>query len=216
MKSQLAQYQLDNMTILDIMMNTLSAAEKLVFRDKEGKKYAYYDEGNSAEWKDTYQLVKELQIQKECLQSMIQLYNKNSNKNFFEFPCNLSKEQIIEDLILLRDQAMILYQNNYMIKSIYNDIISVIDCKKCPHYTVEQIYSKEKNNILVDKPKKFWKRFILLIFSDALNSFVIGKNELLFLPLIYILISNLKALFGLMIKHKLFQSLNLIASLTEC
>ena len=148
MKSQLAQYQLDNMTILDIMMNTLSAAEKLVFRDKEGKKYAYYDEGNSGEWKDTYQLVKELQIQKECLQSMIQLYNKNSNKNFFEFPCNLSKEQIIEDLILLRDQAMILYQNNYMIKSIYNDIISVIDCKKCPHYTVEQIYSKEKNNIV--------------------------------------------------------------------
>ena len=74
--------------------------------------------------------------------------------------------------------------------------------------------SKEKNNILVDRPKKFWKRFILLIFSDALNSFVIGKNELLFFPLIYILISNLKALFGLMIKHKLFQSLNLIASLT--
>jgi hypothetical protein len=92
--------------------------------------------------------VKELQIQKECLQSMIQLYNKNSNKTFFEFPNNLSKEEIIEDLNLIKDQAMIIYQNNYMIKSIYDDIISIILCNKCPHYTVEQIYSKEKNNIV--------------------------------------------------------------------
>ena len=146
MKSQLAQYQLDNMTILDIMMNTLSAAEKLVFRDKEGKKYAYYDEGNSAEWKDTYQLVKELQIQKECLQSMIQLYNKNSNRKNFEFPCNLSKEEIIDDLLNLRDEAMIIYQNNQIIKSIYNDIIMVINCENCTRYTVEQICSNDKKN----------------------------------------------------------------------
>ena len=63
MNTQLAPYQLDNMTVLDIMMNTLSAAEKLVFKDKEGKKYAYYDEGNSSAWKNDYQLLKELKIQ---------------------------------------------------------------------------------------------------------------------------------------------------------
>jgi hypothetical protein len=34
MKSQLAKYQLDNMTLLDIMMNTLSA-EKLIFGNFE-------------------------------------------------------------------------------------------------------------------------------------------------------------------------------------
>jgi len=144
MNIQLAQYQLDNMTVLDIMMNTLSAAEKLVFKDKEGKKYAYYDEGNSSVWKNDYQLLKELKIQKECLQSMIQVYNNNKIYKCFEFPINLSKEEIINDLMILRDEAMILYNNDQHIKKVYNDIISIIDGQHCDRYSVEEICQEQQ------------------------------------------------------------------------
>lgn len=145
MNTQLHQYQLDNMTVLDIMMNTLSAAEKLVFKDKEGKKYAYYDEGNSSVWKNDYQLLKELKIQKECLQSMIQVYNNNNISKNFEFPLNLSKEDIIGDLLLLRDEAMLLYKNNQNIKKVYNDIITIISGQHCGRYSVEEICPKEQS-----------------------------------------------------------------------
>ena len=155
MQVQLAQYQLDNIAILDIMMNTLSSAEKLVFRNKEGKKYEYYDEYNSAEWKDTNQLIKELQIQKECLQSMIGLYNKNSNNLDFVFPLNLSKEEIIQDLIDLRDEACKINDINSssFIKSIYNDIIKVINSEKCGHYSVEQICANDNKNVFMNEEK---------------------------------------------------------------
>ena len=154
MQLQLAQYQLDNITILDIMMNTLSSAEKLVFRNKEGKKYGYYDEYNSAEWKDTNQLIKELQIQKECLQSMIGLYNKNSNNLEFVFPLNLSKEDIIKDLRALRNEACKINDINssYNI-SIYNDIIKVINSEKCGHYSVEEICTNDNKNIFMNEEK---------------------------------------------------------------
>ena len=154
MQVQLAQYQLDNITILDIMMNTLAAAEKLVYRTKEGKKYGYYDEYNSAEWKDTNQLIKELQIQKECLQAMIALYNKNSNNLDFQFPFNLSKEDIILDLIFLRDEAS--KRNDIdpsSVISIYNDIIKVINSEKCGHYSVEQICPNDKKNVFMNEEK---------------------------------------------------------------
>ena len=155
MQVQLAQYQLDNIAILDIMMNTLSSAEKLVFRNKEGKKYEYYDEYNSAEWKDTNQLIKELQIQKECLQSMIGLYNKNSNNLDFVFPLNLSKEDIIQDLNALRDEACKINDINSssFIRSIYNDIIKVIKSEKCGHYSVEQICANDNKNIFMNEDK---------------------------------------------------------------
>ena len=155
MQVQLAQYQLDNIAILDIMMNTLSSAEKLVFRNKEGKKYGYYDEYNSAEWKDTNQLIKELQIQKECLQSMIGLYNKNSNNLDFVFPLNLSKEEIIQDLIDLRDEACKINDINSssFIRSIYNDIIKVIKSEKCGHYSVEQICANDNKNVFMNEEK---------------------------------------------------------------
>lgn len=146
MYAQLAQYQLDNMAALDIMMNTLSAAEKFVFKDYEGKKYSHYDEGNSAKWKNDYQLLKELKIQKECLQTMIEVYNNNSNSKKFEFPHNLPKEEIIDDLLALRDEAMILYNNDPNIKSVYNDIILIINGQNCGRYSVDQICSKEENN----------------------------------------------------------------------
>ena len=122
MEVQLDQYQLDNLIVLDIMMNTLSAAEKLVFGPYEGRKYAYYDEGNSSGWKKLPQLVKELQIQKECLQSMIKLYERNSNKKSFIFPKNLTKVEIIADLLILRDATIIKYKDNKY-TNIYNDII---------------------------------------------------------------------------------------------
>lgn len=151
---QLAQYQLDNITILDIMMNTLSSAEKLVFRNKEGKKYGYYDEYNSAEWKDTNQLIKELQIQKECLQSMIGLYKRNSNNLDFVFPLNLSKEEIIQDLIALREEACKINDiNSSSIISIYNDIIKVINSEKCGHYSVEQICVNDNKNTFMNEEK---------------------------------------------------------------
>lgn len=148
MKAQLTQYQLDNLTVLDVLMNTLSAAEKLVFGPNEGKKYAYYDEGNSSEWKNTYQLLKELQIQKECLQSIIRLYQRNSNKKDFIFPINLSKQEIIKDLLILRDEAYKKFKD-YKIKTIYEDIIRIINLDECCRYTVEQIYA---NNTIEDYP----------------------------------------------------------------
>jgi len=64
---QLSEQQLDNMTLLDVMMNTLSSAEKLVFGNFGRRKYAYYDDANSAKWKTLEQLIRELQIEKECL-----------------------------------------------------------------------------------------------------------------------------------------------------
>ena len=167
MQVQLAQYQLDNITILDIMMNTLSAAEKLVFRNKEGKKYGYYDEYNSAQWKDTNQLIKELQIQKECLQSMIELYNKNSNNLDFEFPSNLSKEEIINDLKILRDEASkINYINSSSIISIYNDIIKVINSQKCGHYSVEQICANDNKNTFMNEEKIIKRAKNIMIAKD--------------------------------------------------
>ena len=167
MQVQLAQYQLDNITILDIMMNTLSAAEKLVFRNKEGKKYGYYDEYNSAQWKDTNQLIKELQIQKECLQSMIELYNKNSNNLEFEFPSNLSKEEIINDLKILRDEASkINYINSSSIISIYNDIIKVINSQKCGHYSVEQICANDNKNTFMNEEKIIKRAKNIMIAKD--------------------------------------------------
>jgi hypothetical protein len=181
MKSQLAKYQLDNMTLLDIMMNTLSAAEKLIFRNFEGKKYAYYDEGNSASWKNTNQLVRELQIQKECLQSMMHLYHKNSNNQKFEFPQNLTKEQIIHDLIILRDESSKFY--NYNVTSIYNDIIKIINCEPCNHYTVEQIYSNDKNHSVPmdeesakNNAKKIIEARDKMIEKDSANEKEIIKN----------------------------------------
>lgn len=184
MQIQLAQYQLDNITILDIMMNTLAAAEKLVFRTKEGKKYGYYDEYNSAKWKDTNQLIKELQIQKECLQSMIALYNKNSNNLDFEFPYNLSKEEIIKDLIILRDEVKKKNDiNSSSIISIYDDIIKVINSEKCGHYSVEQIYVNDNKNTSMneEKIKKRAKNIIIAkdmaIKRDNENEKMLMRND---------------------------------------
>lgn len=147
-KVQLAEYQLDNYTILDIMMNTLSAAEKIVFGPYEGKKYAFYDEGNSSEWKNLPQLIKELQIQKECLQSMIKLYQKNSNKEEFIFPMNLRKEEIITDLLKLKQAAWKKYKD-IRITNIFDDIIKIIDLKQCDNYSIEEIFPKQN---IEDKP----------------------------------------------------------------
>lgn len=184
MQVQLAQYQLDNITILDIMMNTLAAAEKLVFRNKEGKKYGYYDEYNSAEWKDTNQLIKELKIQKECLQSMISLYNKNSNNLDFEFPDNLSKEEIINDLTILRDEAIKKKDiNSSSITSIYNDIIKIVNSEKCGRYSVEQIcVNDNKNNFMnEEKIKKRAKNIMfakdMAIKRDNENEKMLMRND---------------------------------------
>ena len=141
-KAQLAEYQLDNYTILDILMNTLSAAEKVVFGPYDGKKYAFYDEGNSSEWKNLPQLIKELQIQKECLQSMIKLYQKNSNREEFIFPINLKKEEIINDLIKLRNAAWQKYKDT-KIANIFEDIIKIINLKQCGNYSIGDIFPKQ-------------------------------------------------------------------------
>lgn len=138
---QLSKQQLDNITLLDIMMNTMSAAEKLVFGKYEGKKYAHYDEENSVEWKTFDQLRRELQIQKECLQSMIKLFEKNSGNKNFSFPVNLSKEDIIKDLKILREEIKKHNPNN-KIYSIYDDIIQLINNKACRNYSVNEIYSE--------------------------------------------------------------------------
>ena len=142
---QLSKQQLDNMTLLDVMMNTMSAAEKLVFGKFEGKKYAYYDEGNSAEWKTLDQLRRELQIQKECLQSMIKLFEKNSKGQNFCFPVNLSKEEIIQDLEILREEIKKMFPTKKLY-TIYDDIIQLINNKACRNYTIDEIYIERKNN----------------------------------------------------------------------
>lgn len=141
---QLSEQQLDNMALLDVMMNTLSAAEKLVFGKYEGKKYGYYDENKTCDWKNIEQKVRELKIQKECLQSMISLFAQNNGHINYCFPDNLSKEEIINDLLILKDEIMKMFPKaNYY--SIYDDIINVINNVNTKRYTVEQIYSEKKS-----------------------------------------------------------------------
>jgi hypothetical protein len=143
---QLSKQQLDNMTLLDVMMNTMSAAEKLVFGQAEGKKYAYYDEGNSAEWKTLDQLKRELQIQKECLQSMIKLFEKNNKNKNYSFPSNLSKEDIIIDLKILKEEIKKMYPKKQL-HLIYDDIIKLLNNSTCKNYTIDEIYDDRNDNI---------------------------------------------------------------------
>ena len=143
---QLSKQQLDNMTLLDVMMNTMSAAEKLVFGQAEGKKYAYYDEGNSAEWKTLDQLKRELQIQKECLQSMIKLFEKNNKNKNYSFPSNLSKEDIIIDLKILKKEIKKMYPKKQL-HLIYDDIIKLLNNSTCKNYTIDEIYDDRNDNI---------------------------------------------------------------------
>ena len=144
---QLSKQQLDNMTLLDVMMNTMSAAEKLVFGPAEGKKYAYYDEGNSAEWKTLDQLKRELQIQKECLQSMIKLFEKNNKNKNYSFPSNLSKEDIITDLKILKEEIKKMYPKKQL-HLIYDDIIKLLNNSTCKNYTIDEIYDDRNDNIV--------------------------------------------------------------------
>lgn len=146
---QLSKQQLDNKTLLDVMMNTLSAAEKLVFGQAEGKKYAYYDEGNSSEWKTFDQLQRELQIQKECLQSMIKLFEKNNKNKNYSFPSNLSKEDIITDLSILKTEIKKMYPNSKL-HLIYDDIIKLLNNQTCKNYTIDEMYNDSTDN--KDKP----------------------------------------------------------------
>ena len=144
---QLSKQMLDNMTLLDVMMNTMSAAEKLVFGPAEGKKYAYYDEGNSAEWKTLDQLKRELQIQKECLQSMIKLFEKNNKNKNYSFPSNLSKEDIITDLKILKEEIKKMYPKKQL-HLIYDDIIKLLNNSTCKNYTIDEIYDDRNDNIV--------------------------------------------------------------------
>lgn len=167
---QLSTQQLDNMTLLDVMMNTLSAAEKLVFGKFEGKKYGYYDEKNTCEWKNIEQRVRELRIQKECLQSMIKLFEKNSGNSNYCFPDNLSKEEIIEDLQILKMEVKKMFpKNNYF--SIYDDIINILNSKGAKTYTFEEIYpnSSKKKNSYDEKDLNINVRNILKAKEEIIN-----------------------------------------------
>lgn len=167
---QLSSQQLDNMTLLDVMMNTLSAAEKLVFGKYEGKKYGYYDEKNTCEWKNIEQRVRELRIQKECLQSMIKLFEQNSGHSNYCFPDNLNKEEIIEDLQILKMEVKKMYpKNNYF--SIYDDIINILNNKGAKAYTFEEIYpnSSKKNNSYNEKDINLNVRNMLKTKEQIIN-----------------------------------------------
>ena len=101
-----AQMYRDNMMILNTLLSAVSSAEKLVFGIKEGKKYGYYDENDTASWRSKKELKTELTTKIQCLNGMMSLYSKRYPGQNLQFPDNLSKKEILEDLYSLRDEAM--------------------------------------------------------------------------------------------------------------
>ena len=103
---QVSRMHQDNMMILNTALSAVSSAEKLVFGINEGKKYGYYDENNTATWRSKKELNIELTTKIQCLNGMISLYSKRYPRQNLQFPDNLSKKEILEDLYRLRDEAM--------------------------------------------------------------------------------------------------------------
>ena len=135
----------DNMMILDTALSAVSSAEKLVFGIKEGKKYGYYDENDTASWRSKKELKTELTTKIQCLNGMMSLYSKRYPGQNLQFPDNLSKKEILEDLYSLRDEAM---KNKEISKytTYFTDLINLIDKFKCKKYTVDEMLEGTESN----------------------------------------------------------------------
>lgn len=114
-----------NAVLLDNMMRGISTAEKLVYLTNPGKKYGYYDEKNSAEWKTIPELKAECILLKEIIQSNITNFINKYHTNF-KFPNNLTQEDIIKDLKRFENIAQTNYYNNPEIIKYYSDMINLI------------------------------------------------------------------------------------------
>ena len=116
----------DNMMILNTVLSAVSSAEKLVFGINEGKKYGYYDENDTASWRSKKELKSELATKIQCLNGMMLLYSKRYPGQDLQFPDNLSKKEILEDLYSLRDEVM---KNNEISKytKYFTDLINLLD-----------------------------------------------------------------------------------------
>ena len=135
----------DNMMILDTVLSAVSSAEKLVFGINEGKKYGYYDENDTASWRSKKELKSELATKIQCLNGMMLLYSKRYPGQDLQFPDNLSKKEILEDLYSLRDEVM---KNNEISKytKYFTDLINLLDKFKCKKYTVDEILEGTEPN----------------------------------------------------------------------
>ena len=135
----------DNMMILDTLLSAVSSAEKLVFGIYEGKKYGYYDENDTASWRSKKELKCELTTKIQCLNGMMSLYSKKYPGQNLEFPDNLNKEEILEDLYSLKDESM---KNEEISKytKYFTDLINLIEKFKCKKYTVEEVLEGTEPN----------------------------------------------------------------------
>ena len=142
---QVSRMLQDNMMILDTALSAVSSAEKLVFGINEGKKYGYYDENDTASWRSKKELKYELTTKIQCLNGMMSLYSKRYPGQNLQFPDNLSKKEILEDLYSLRDEAM---KNTEISKysTYFTDLINLIDKFKCKKYTVDEILEGTEPN----------------------------------------------------------------------
>jgi len=101
---------------------------------------------------------------------MIKLFEQNSGHSNYCFPDNLSKEEIIEDLQILKMEVKKMYpKNNYF--SIYDDIINILNNKGAKAYTLEEIYpnSSKKNNSYNEKDINLNVRNMLKTKEQIIN-----------------------------------------------
>ena len=144
-QTQINRMLQDNMMILDTALRAVSSAEKLVFGIYEGKKYGYYDENDTASCRSKVELKSELATKIQCLNGMMLLYSKRYPGQDLQFPYNLSKKDILEDLYSLRNEAM---KNNEISKytKYFTDLINLLDKLKCKKYTVDEILEGTEPN----------------------------------------------------------------------
>lgn len=138
MQSQINKMLQDNKMILDTALSAVSSAEKLVFGIKEGKKYGAYDKNDTASWRNKNELKGELLTKIQCLNGMMQLYSIRYPEQPLQFPEDLSKKDILEDLYALRDEAM-KKKDIKKYSQYYTDLINLFNVFKCKKYDEEEI-----------------------------------------------------------------------------
>ena len=138
MQSQINKMLQDNKMILDTALSAVSSAEKLVFGIKEGKKYGAYDKNDTASWRNKNELKGELLTKIQCLNGMMQLYSIRYPEQPLQFPEDLSKKDILEDLYALRDEA-IKKKDIKKYSQYYTDLINLFNVFKCKKYDEEEI-----------------------------------------------------------------------------
>lgn len=138
MQVQVNKMLQDNMLILETALSAVSSAEKLVFGVCEGKKYSGYDDNDTASWRSKKELKCELMTKIQCLNGMISLYKKRYPGQILQFPDDLSKQEILDDLNDLKNEA----KNNAEISKYAKyiiDLYNLLSSFQFQKYSVDEI-----------------------------------------------------------------------------